>query len=513
MKSMTKNKYNIPKIKFLILLIIVILPLVGLLFTMISSSPTLGFEILNIRRLKVIFKSLAFSYSVAIITALLGLFLSIIVYLYKKIIYPLFLLLLFFMAIPPYIHTIGWIEFSSVFFNKPILSGFLISIFVQVLYFLPFAAIICYMGVLSIDKSYFDVCKLETEPIKAAITTITHLSYLPVIMAFSTIFLLSLNDYTIPSIFAFNTYPIEIMTIFASNTNLLDTMLVSIPYLFISLLGVSIVYFIFRKYYSSIDIKEDFVFPKVKINYFIIIFSYIIIILQTFIPLSMLLIGGNSFTKSIKTILLSSNEIRFSFTAVFFSSLIIVVLSYYFAYIALIWKKLRNFLLFILAMLFCIPGSVVGISVLIMYNNKVLDLLYYSPILTIHVLVLRFLPIGFFITYIALSRFNNNYLDDIRLLTNNHGLIMRKILIPNTYLPIISTFFITFVLGIGELAGTIMVVPPGNSTITIKIYNYLHYGSGEDVKSLCLFVLVISLIFSTIIYLIFNTYNKRNERR
>lgn len=497
------------KVLFLLLIFILFLPFISIVKDGGQFSIN---KIINQRRFRVILKTLSFSLLVSLFVTFISLFLSTIAYLYKKIVFPMFIILIFFMAIPPYIHSLAWIEFSSVFLDKSILSGGIISIFVQVLYFLPFGSLICYLGILSIDEAYFNVSRLELAPIKAAFFTIINLSAAPIIMSFSTIFLLSLNDYTIPSIFAFNTYPIEIMTVFSSSTELIDSIYVTIPFLIISVIGAFVVYYAFKNYYSSLEELYGINYPKIRNNYFLIIAFLIIIIIQGLIPIIMLLIDGGNLYEFLNTIVKSKEELIFSFSSVFISSLFILIFSYIFSYFAFIWNKVRAFLFFIFAFLLGIPGSIIGISILNIYNNNIFDGIYYSPILTSHVLFLRFLPIGFFIVYGTFSRFDRNYLDEIRLNTNNHRIIISKILIPSTIPAMISSFFIVFILGFGELSGTIMVVPPGSSTVTIKIYNYLHYGSTDEVKSLCLFVLILSLALATIIFIIFSIYNRNNGR-
>ncbi len=63
---------------------------------------------------------------------------------------------------------------------------------------------------------------------------------------------------------------------------------------------------------------------------------------------------------------------------------------------------------------------------------------------------------------------------------------------------------------LGELSGTMMVIPPGKSTLAVTIYNYLHYGSSEVVAML------VALIFVSIVFLIgllgFVIYGKERIR-
>jgi iron(III) transport system permease protein len=48
-------------------------------------------------------------------------------------------------------------------------------------------------------------------------------------------------------------------------------------------------------------------------------------------------------------------------------------------------------------------------------------------------------------------------------------------------------------LTMGELCATLLVIPPGQSTLVLRIYNYLHYGATDTVARLCL-VLTLSVL-------------------
>jgi len=52
---------------------------------------------------------------------------------------------------------------------------------------------------------------------------------------------------------------------------------------------------------------------------------------------------------------------------------------------------------------------------------------------------------------------------------------------------------LVFALTLGELGATLIVAPPGQSTLTLRIYNYLHYGASDVVAGLCLAMLLFTL--------------------
>lgn len=52
----------------------------------------------------------------------------------------------------------------------------------------------------------------------------------------------------------------------------------------------------------------------------------------------------------------------------------------------------------------------------------------------------------------------------------------------------IAAFGLCFAMGLGELGASLLVVPPGQTTLSLRLYNLLHYGASEDVAALALLV-------------------------
>jgi iron(III) transport system permease protein len=59
-----------------------------------------------------------------------------------------------------------------------------------------------------------------------------------------------------------------------------------------------------------------------------------------------------------------------------------------------------------------------------------------------------------------------------------------------------------FILSVGELGTTLLVIPPGRETIVIKIYNLMHYGAEQMVAALCVILIVITLAISGFLWLL-----------
>ncbi len=77
---------------------------------------------------------------------------------------------------------------------------------------------------------------------------------------------------------------------------------------------------------------------------------------------------------------------------------------------------------------------------------------------------------------------------------------------------LLAAALMTFVLSLGELGATLMVVPAGQSTLTIRIYNFLHYGASQTVASLCLSITLLVLIFALAAALVMAAWGRKTSQ-
>jgi iron(III) transport system permease protein len=61
-----------------------------------------------------------------------------------------------------------------------------------------------------------------------------------------------------------------------------------------------------------------------------------------------------------------------------------------------------------------------------------------------------------------------------------------------------------FALSMGEYGIVLLITPPGYQMLTIKIYNYLHYGSSDVVFALNLFVFLLVVAVAASMVLIYS---------
>ena len=85
----------------------------------------------------------------------------------------------------------------------------------------------------------------------------------------------------------------------------------------------------------------------------------------------------------------------------------------------------------------------------------------------------------------------------------NLWIIINRIHLPLLIPGLLAAAGVMLVFSVGELGATLLVLPPGSSTITIRVYNYLHYGGSASVAALCLVTIsIIMMVVTTVIVLL-----------
>jgi len=145
-----------------------------------------------------------------------------------------------------------------------------------------------------------------------------------------------------------------------------------------------------------------------------------------------------------------------------------------------------------------IPPPLVGIGLIAVWNRPQFSLVYGSSLMPVLAGLARFAPLGVIILASQLRRINPLLIDAARILQPGRWQILRRIWLPLLAPGILAAAGIIFALTLGELGATLLVTPPGQATLTMRIYNFLHYGASDTVAGLCLMMAAVTLAAAVI---------------
>ena len=133
-----------------------------------------------------------------------------------------------------------------------------------------------------------------------------------------------------------------------------------------------------------------------------------------------------------------------------------------------------------------VPAPLVAVGLITLWNRSgPLGDVYGSAMMPVLAAVARFAPLAALVVLAHRRRLDTLLFDAARLVDRPLGGLWR-VRLPLLAPGLIAAAAITFALTIGELGATLLIAPPGRGTLTMRIYNYLHYGSTDAVAGLCL---------------------------
>jgi iron(III) transport system permease protein len=157
-------------------------------------------------------------------------------------------------------------------------------------------------------------------------------------------------------------------------------------------------------------------------------------------------------------------------------------------------KRARPWLrLLFLALCLTIPGPLLGIGLVHALNHPLdsplaqLTWLYDTNFAPWLVQTMRALPLATLVLWPALASVPQATLDAAA--TDGTGPIGRlwRIALPQRWPVVAAAWLVSLAIAVGELAATIIVIPPQTSTmLSIRVFQLLHYGVDDRVAAICL---------------------------
>lgn len=502
---------NTMKVAVVLLALVIIAPVVFLIFNFLR---TVNNEVLVFTFNGLLFlKSIAIVLGATLLCILLGLLAALglwTAFIGKSDQIAVIVLILF--LIPAFVHVQAWIFFADGIFDwinglfgmGLNFNGIVAVIVTMAFSCLPIPTGLTLLALRGIPCEIEEMVKIDGPGGRAFVKI--YLPYLlpPLAVSAILVFLLNINDYGISSVFGVNTYALELFSQFSAGLSVDAVFYNGLPLILVSfcLLVIFGVY-LSRTHFSLGKQGGKNPFKDLKSVKMMMILGIIITLLFVFVPLINLLYqvsqSGTVF-----------ELIRGSLPEVFYSILIsgLTALSAFIPalLIAVFFYKSPYWLLGILAIPFIIPGPILGLAFIRLFNTPMLGAIYESPLMPVVALVSQYTFIEVIVLVVALSSLDQSLIDSLLIHWPGKRLYSKCLieLLDKKYL---GALLIVFALAMGEFGLSLLVTPPGYQTLTIKIYNYLHYGASDVVAALCLLMVGIILLVAVGLFKILGGLN------
>jgi iron(III) transport system permease protein len=455
---------------------------------------------LSTRRAGLLFTSICFSAFVAATGILIGIFASTFIWRVPRSVASVILLLLLAMAcIPPYIHALVWIDILGTIHNVfpfcPV-SGWLPAVWVDLLAVLPLAVFLSFIALASVDIRLIDAARVSRSDMTVFKEILLPLAAPALGAAFGFLFLICCTDYSVPSLFGADIYALDIFARFSATGSPAEAFLYALPLLLVT----GIVIFLSRSGIRTLAQTPNWLAdrwgnpPVFPWNYRMLqVAAFTILLLQIVILFSgLFLITGNP-ALFLSSVLRSSDELAYSL----FIAGSVIVLSVPFALAAAGEMKrpgIRGSLAWGMVLVpLAMPASLVGIGMITFWNCPVIAPVYPGILMPVLAAAARFAPFAAIILYVQMRFIDPALLESAEIFSSSLWKKWSRIRLPLITPGLLVSAGILAAFSLAELGATLIVAPPGHTTMTIRIYNYIHYGASGEVAGLCLAVALLSL--------------------
>jgi iron(III) transport system permease protein len=145
--------------------------------------------------------------------------------------------------------------------------------------------------------------------------------------------------------------------------------------------------------------------------------------------------------------------------------------------------------------LFAVPGTIVGVALIGLWNRSgVAGALYATNGMFLLVYLARFTPLAALALAASLRRVPSSHEEAAAVSGASWFRTMIHIVLPQMKLGLLAVWVIVFTLAFGELGASVLVTPPGTSTLPIRIYTLIANAPPPQVAALAL--LQVAVIFA-----------------
>jgi iron(III) transport system permease protein len=399
--------------------------------------------------------------------------------------------------IPPYIHALAWSRLftgladwlSSAGLPPLPVQGWAISCWVQVMALLPIATGLAMIGLRSIDSDSIDAARIRHPDVVVLYRVILPLAA-PFLLASSCLLMvLAVVDYSVPALFSVTTSSLDIFAELSTSHDSGLATFVALPLLVTTGAVVILLQGPLRRTAiptgtSPQPLARTWIWPLWLTT--VLRLALLILVAQVVVPLLVLVVATGSAAGLWHTLAGNRHELGLSLVVAAGAGLACVIPALAVA------RKLAGSrpgrLWWLLTTLpLAVPAPMAGIGLSRIWGDTLLATTEAGAAMPVLAALARFTPLATIVLLARMRRIEQPLLDAVDLYQPSllHGWWLRlRLLAP----ALLAAAGVTAALAMGELGATIVVVPPGCATVSMKIYGYLHYGASQEVAGLCLLV-------------------------
>ena len=431
------------------------------------------------------------------------------------LIYPLPLL------IPPYVHTICWIDLlgKSGWFSRltPSLSSseYLYSplgvIFILTLSYYPLVALISYIGFSMMNRELEDAARIHANRMRSLWNITWKLAMPSILIGGLFIFILSLSGFGVPSMLRVNVYSLDVFYQFSTLHRVYHASLSVLPLLLLSFVALILIHGMEKnpRFLISTSCRKGDLINTGRWRWFIFPSVLFLHMISVFLPISVLLGMAGKWDNYLSAISNARQDILISFWSSLIASTGTVLIGGILA--VSIWyisSKKGEWLERISILSFAFPAAATGIGIIELWNREgIFQVVYSSIFILIIAYFCRYISFAFKPVWMTIKYIDCSLDESAQVAGIPWWKRIFHITAPLSMKGIVGAWFLVYFFSLSDLDISLLVHPPGKGTLPVRIFNLLHFGRQEWVAALCIILIALTVLP----YIILNLWGFRES--
>jgi iron(III) transport system permease protein len=434
------------------------------------------------------------------------------------------------LCIPPHIHAIAWICLCGetgplnkwlmgiIGADAPVLNIYTPAwaALILGLAYHPLVTLLVAGGLRSMDRR-MEEAAMQYMPMHRVLHRVTLPLLMPHILSGAVfVFVFSFFNYGVASLLRVHTYPVEIFAQFSAFYNEAAATALSVPVILIALSMLVLQrYWMRGRSYVVMDTgrSQPALIDMGRLHGPMLVAMIMLGAASVVLPLAVLAVQTKAATIFSVVWQNASREIIITTTLSVVSATAIIALAYLLGGALSSSKGSANagLDLFCFAPL-ALPATVLGIGMIYIWNRPATQMIYTSAAILVIVYAARFVPFSLRAVLAGMQQIGPAMRDAAALYQARWLKRLIKIELPLSMPGIVAGWCIAFILCMGELGATLLIVPAGMGTISLKIYTLMHYGANQMVAALSIILVGANLLVAAGCAWMLNRFNPGMHR-
>lgn len=409
------------------------------------------------------------------------------------------------LVVPPYILALAWIYLGGAtgivaqLFGRDLLSAWTYSLTGAVVVlgvsFYPLALLATEAAARRVDGRLEEAALLVAARQRVLWRITLPLLAPSIVAATLIIFVLAISEFGVPGLLRVNVFTTEVFTAFSALYDFGAATALAIPLLAAALLAGTAAQFVIgerllvtrRSAHAGLRLLAE---RKTTV----VVMALLVIAVVVLLPLAVLVREAGQMQRIVSAAIASRTAISNSLWLAASGATLITLLGALLGYVrARTHTRLRGLADLAMIVLFAVPSTVVGVGLIGLWNRPSLAV-YGTQAMVALAYLARFIPVAALMLAASVRQVPVSLEEAAALSGASWWRVFTRIVLPQIKTGIAAAWVVAFIFAFGELGATMLVAPPGESTLPVRIYTLIANTSSSEVAALALMQVCVILV-------------------